>query len=642
MLQKILSKFNPTFANLETEVLKQPFDSDTAQKIISSGKVDINQRNLNDESLLYIALQKNKFKAAALLIENKIDTTFNNGNSSALRIAVIKEALIVVEALLLHSKQNINQVDKNHRSLLQDAVMSGNRKIVQLLLNNSIDVNIIDSKNRNVIFDAIGYGDEKIIDMILERDIDLTILDIDGKTILHNSQVLKDDELAKKLIEHGADTTICDKEGNNFLTNVALRGEQGKAILNCAIQNGCNVNSKVANNNSILMEVMFAFSKIKDTVKDSKHRDGLKNVATKLLKSGLEVDAINDDGETALFDAVRAGDLEACEFLINFKVDVNHKNKNGNTALLIAIFTGISSLNIIKLLLENGANPLLKDNQNRTIPEILNIIILHVHDFKPMDDEKLLEEINSTGNYMVILKEILDLEKFDFTYLDSDGDPLYFKSFLNNDIKTCQLYLKAKIDINIKNKDGHTLFYQYILNVFEKNEYIDEFRDKLIFLLVNKANNNVVNKQEQTIYTKVALAPCNLKLFRKLTEVARYDYKQVDNQGRTIMHSCVWSGNLELLKLVYGVDRNIQNMPDNYGILPITYAAILGNKEIAEEFLRRETIITSGKPIPKAVQDKFTPMLKNLSKLLVEVEDREMLRKLKILANQVLRDFGKK
>jgi len=639
MLKKLFHKLNPTINNLKEEVLKHPFDQKMANNIFNSGKININVKDDKGKSLLYLALAKNRFISAVWLIENKIDTTFGEGNESALRTSVNKESYEVTQSLIKNTKQNINQVDKQGRTLLQDAVILGNRKIVQLLLDSGIDVNILDNKNRNVMFDAIAYGDNKIINMLLGTKVNLSVVDSDGVTIINHPLVLKDDELATKLIENGADVTVCDSDGNNFLTNIALRGEKGEAILNCAIQNGCNVNSKIANNNSILMEVMFAFSKHQTSDNDLDYRKGLKNIAEKLIDSGLDVEAINDDGETALFDAIRSGDIEACQFLLNHDLPVNHKNKNSETALLLAVYKGISNLSMIKLLLENGADILIKDKHYRTIPEILNIIILNVHDFKPMEDPELLERIDSTGNYMVILKEILDMKKWDLNYLNSEGEPLFFTSFLNNDNKTCQLYLKAKLDINMKDNEGFTLFYKYVLNVFEKNIYIEEFRDKLIFLLINKANNNVLNAQGQSIYTKVALGPCNLQLFRKLTEVARHDYKAVDGQGRTILHSCVWSGNLELLKLVYGVDRNIQDISDNYNILPITYAALLGNKDIVEEFLRRDTNVTSGKAIPKAVQEKFKPMLKNLPKLWDGIEDKNYLRKLKILVQQVTKDF---
>ena len=99
------------------------------------------------------------------------------------------------------------------------------------------------------------------------------------------------------------------------------------------------------------------------------------------------------------------------------------------------------------------------------------------------------------------------------------------------------------------------------------------------------------------------------------------------------------SSYLELLKIVYGVDRNIQAISDNFNILPITYAALLGNKNIVTEFLKRNTILTSGKKIPKAAKIKFQPMLKNLINLVTDLDENDDLRKLSIFKDQVERDF---
>lgn len=136
------------------------------------------------------------------------------------------------------------------------------------------------------------------------------------------------------------------------------------------------------------------------------------------------------------------------------------------------------------------------------------------------------------------------------------------------------------------------------------------------------------------------LKNCNLQLFRKLIEVTHYDYKSQDNLGRTIIHACVWSNNIDLLNLIYGVERNIQNIPDQFGLLPITYAALLGNKTMVKEFLRRDALIKSSKKLHSAVISKFQPMLKNLNKLVEEESNKECLRKLVILTEQTKKDFN--
>lgn len=641
MLKKIMCKLNPTIENLEKELLSHRFDKNSADIIMNSEKVNINQLNNYGETLLHICLKNNKLKASKWLIENGINTNIKNKDGiTAQRLAVEKGEAYIVDSLIQHTNMDINQVDKNGRSLLQDAVIMGHDKVAKHLIKHSININNVDNNNRNVSFDALAYGDNNMIDELLtDTKIDLNIVDIEGETILHNKNVLNNDELATKLLEKGANPTICDKDGNSFLVYSALRGKAGEAILDTAIRCGCDLNSTVANNNSILMEVMFAFTKISKA--EQNRRKGLRNIAKKLLDNGLDIDSINNDGETVLFNTIRANDIESCAFLLENKVDVNHKNKNHETALSISILKGIHNLDIILLLLEYNANPNIRDNNSKTTLEVLNEIILHVHNIKEIANNEILNHISSTGNYMTIIKEILAITKYNFNFLDSTGNPLFFTPFLNGDIATTKLYLKSGLDINSHNKDGHTVFYEYVINIFDKGVYINEFRDNLTFLLLNKADVKATNKHGQNIFIKIALSKeCNLKLFRNLVQVTKFNYFAVDNLGRTIIHSCVWSNNIELLNLVYGVCRDIQNIPDNYNILPITYAALFGHKEIVKEFLRRKSIIRSGKPISKSLKEKFQPLLKNLDNLSIDCHNKDDLRQIEILQSEVKKNMA--
>jgi ankyrin repeat protein len=639
MFKKLMSKLNPTVENLQEELLSKDFNEDNAEAILSSNKIDINHKNDEGETLLLVCLNNDRYKASVWLIEHGIDTTISVKGSTAIRIAVNKGATKVVKSFIKNQKLNIDQVDDKGRSLLQDAIIMGHRAVVQVLIENGISPNTIDSHGKNAIFDAIDYGDEKIIDMLLEiEDINLSAIDHSGKTILHDKKVLEDDDLARKLLEKGADPTINDKNKNNFLTHIVLKGEAGEELLDIAIANGCNLDTKVADENSILMEVMQAFSKIPK--EDKERRGGMEKIAKKLLDSGIDIDAINNKGETALFNLARINDLDGCAFLLNHGVQPNIINNVGETVLSIVILKGFGYIDLISLLLDYKASPLIKNEHGKTLCEQLNDIILHVHDKCPMEDQELLEKIHSKGNYMLVLKEILSRKDINFNYWDSTGQPLFFMPFLKGYNDLCQLYLKAGLNINMRNKHSHTLFFEYNVRVFEQNEYFEEYRSQLIYLILHKANVSTPNKEGQTIYTKIALLKhCNLQLFRKLNEVARYDFTKVDKLGRTILHSCVWGGNLELLKLIYSMEESILNVPDKLNILPITYAALFGNKEIVLELLKKDALVTTEKDIPDSVKKRFKPLLKNLKVLVVDVEDKDILNKLKILLSQVVRDL---
>jgi len=617
------------------------FNQRSAEKLIL--KVNKDYTFEDGDTLLDICLRKNRFKAASWLIKQKVKiTSRNKDNISTVRYAIQKGEIIIVDDIIKEYNFNINQVDENGRSLLQDAVILGYEKISKILIEKNIDPNILDKYNRNVAFDAVNYGNDSILDIVLNiENIDLNIKDNTGKTILHQKSVLENDKVAVKLIQAGADPTISDNNGYSFLTHTALRGDDGKELLDIVIKSGCNLNAKSSDENTVFMDVMNAFSKSDNMQID--RRNELKDVAKKLLESGSDINSINKYGETALFTMVRRGDFEGCRFIINNNVIPNQINTNKETPLFLAILKGIKNYDIIKLLLTKQASPLVKNKYGKTIPEVLNDIVLYLYFNKDFENKEYLPYIDPKGHYLTILKEIICLNQYDYNYLDSHGDPLFFNPFLQNDLTIIKLYIQYRVDINLLNKEGYTLLYEYVLQSVHKGENLITFSDKLKFLLINKSDIRICNKVGQNIFTKIALIPnCDIKLFRKLAEFAKHDYYSVDHLGRSVIHACVFSNNVELFKWVYGVERNIQNIADNYNILPITYAALLGRQDIVIELLKKDSKVTSGKKISPQMQKKFIPMLKNLDKLKDNVEDQILYRQIEILTTQVHIDINSK
>lgn len=616
----------------------QQFNQRDAQKFI--GKINKDYVFEDGDTLLDMCLRKRRFKAASWLVQQKVKiTSKNKSNISTLRLAIESGQVVVVDEIVNNYEYNINQVDTNGRSLLQDAVILGHEDIIKILIDKGINPNIIDSHGKNVAFDAVAYGDDKILDKVLNiKGIDLNIKDNTGRTILHQKTTLDNDRLATKLLRYGADPTISDPDGYSFLTHVALRGEKGKELLDTAIKYGCNINAKSPSSHTVLMEVVKAFTNTSRI--ELERRSELKDVAQELVDRGSDLEIVNQYGETILFKTVRTNDYEGCAFLIKNGAKVNVTNNAQETPLMLAFLQGNKALDIISLLLDEDADPFIPNRYNQTIPEFLGNIILHLYDFKPFEHQEYLPFIDPDGHYLLVLKHLLAQRHFDFTRLDSSGNPYFFTPFLLGELNIIKLYLNYKIDINLKNSHGHNLFYEYVLQSFEQQIDIFSFKEKLTFLLVNGSDITVKNTHGQNIFSKVAsTANCDLKLFRKLSELTKHDYFSQDSLGRTIIHACVFSNNVELFSLVYGVQRDIQHIPDDYNMLPITYAALLGRKEIVIELLRRDTKINSAKPIPQGVKKKFQPMLKSLSKLQEGIEDPILLRQIQILCDQVRKDL---
>lgn len=105
-----------------------------------------------------------------------------------------------------------------------------------------------------------------------------------------------------------------------------------------------------------------------------------------LLKANADACAVDKKGSNALMGVAFKGYDQVAKWLLeNTRCDVNHQNYAGQTVLMMASLFGREEM--IKLLLEHGANPDLEDTQGNTsiklaqaqgLSQIVEIIQFHL------------------------------------------------------------------------------------------------------------------------------------------------------------------------------------------------------------------------------------------------------------------------
>jgi ankyrin repeat protein len=111
----------------------------------------------------------------------------------------------------------------------------------------------------------------------------------------------------------------------------------------------------------------------KDAIQDSAFlyagAEGFNDVLRLTLAAGADVAGTNRYGGTALIPASEHGHVETVQILIRAGVPVNHVNNLGWTAMQEAILLntgGPRQQEVVRLLLEAGADPDLRDREGRT------------------------------------------------------------------------------------------------------------------------------------------------------------------------------------------------------------------------------------------------------------------------------------
>jgi len=140
--------------------------------------------------------------------------------------------------------------------------------------------------------------------------------------------------------------------------------------------------------------------------------------------------------ETPLTQAVLDNDVEQVKELIDEGADVNELNDDYESPLLVTSYTDDDHLNLemLKLLLDNGANPSIGDADDWTI----------LHAAASMGDKQAID---------LLLKYGADINQ-----QDSSGEtPIFDTTYEVDDVKTFQYLIKKGADLSIKNVDGMTV-----------------------------------------------------------------------------------------------------------------------------------------------------------------------------------------
>jgi len=93
-------------------------------------------------------------------------------------------------------------------------------------------------------------------------------------------------------------------------------------------------------------------------------RAGNREHAELFIKAGMDINARDKDGSTALMVASEKGDIEMVQLLIQNGADVNAKNIDSYTALMYVAYKG--NLEIAELLLKNKVDLSAKDKDGWT------------------------------------------------------------------------------------------------------------------------------------------------------------------------------------------------------------------------------------------------------------------------------------
>jgi len=583
---------------------------------------------------LFIALLKNNFRVAELLIKNKADINYfthfenivdylynlNGLTTKNLKyilncgfsIAGITNHLIYtfidnfqngfLETIFKHFKFNPSfilsflNLYKRGESLLKEN---------SSLLNEDLEEAIMNEKDK-------FYINDTMYDKAMEKG------NNEALRILFENENSEENEILNRIYKYDLLEVSVKMNNYNFVKNVLyyqtfnFKYIKYEKILSEAIEKDIDIEIKKLLIKTLVQStpMLYSTSNTYDLNRKNKYFcqqriNLILNMAIKLnnfsivqymmenmeFQSELDINIKDSKGEYPLLKAFNSQNMEIFRCLLEHGANGNIKNKNGVSLLMLAIHK--NNIEAIKLLLKynvniiekdaNGISPLEKAvNQNN--PNIVRLFI------KYCNRHKIIMNANAK---------------------DASGNTLLMKAVNQNNGEIVKLLInycfknKIKIDINEKDASGH----YSLMKAINQNNF------DIVFSLVNYGikKNIKINITDIEGNTPVTLAYKKgyIKIFRYL--VSYLDINQKDGQHNSILYYAIDKEDIETVKdlISIGIDINLKNYFEDAAV---DRAIFKGNLEIMDILLENDNVLLNkrdylGKtPLISMIKaDNYTP-----------------------------------
>ncbi|WP_253299952.1 ankyrin repeat domain-containing protein [Wolbachia endosymbiont of Chironomus riparius] len=272
--------------------------------------------------------------------ELNIDHKFSAEEYTLLHIA-IKVCCEKVLELLIAKKANINIQDANGYTPLYLAIENGYIDIATFLINVGAKVNIECGHSKSTALHlAAKKGHQSIITHLLEKRSNPNALNRYGQIPLHFAAKYNNTDSAVLLILNGANVNIQDYKNRYTPLYFAILKNNVK-LANILLESGTDIDIQDRCKRNLLHF----------TIKEKKWE-----IVEIFLKQKVNVNAQDEGGCAPLHYAVYLKNLHTVTNLLKYEAKINIQDKNGQTALNYAWSDVDKSPELVKLLLNYGAD----------------------------------------------------------------------------------------------------------------------------------------------------------------------------------------------------------------------------------------------------------------------------------------------
>ena len=412
---------------------------------------------------------------------------------------------------LLEQKGNdVNKITHDGRTYLFWAANKGNVEVMQYLLSKGAKVSVQDSHGSTPLTFAAQAGQQnsKVYDLLVQNGANLkTDVTSEGANVLllaaGNDPELK---LTEYFQSKGLDIKGKDAAGNTAFDYAARSGNievmkkllsKGVAFSDNAMLMAAQGGRRGGNTLEVFQYLESVGIKPTVTAKNGENvlhaivrRSGQTDIIKYFLSKGVNVNQVNDEGNTVFMNAAAfSRDTATIALLKPLTKNINQANKTGATALALAVRS--NSPEVVQYILNNGGDV------NATDAKGNNLTYYLLESYSPRqakDFEPKLKTLQSAGLNLATPQK--------------DGNSIYHLAVAKNDLQLLKLIQPYASDVNAKNAEGLTALHkaammskddsilQYLISIGAKKDVKTNF-DETAYDLAHE--NELLSKQKVSV-----------------------------------------------------------------------------------------------------------------------------------------------
>jgi ankyrin repeat protein len=237
-------------------------------------------------------------------------------NATALHYA-IESKQDEIAGLLIQSGITVNSADRDGLTPLMLAVKNGKPDMVKVLLQAGAKVNVLDRYQHSPFLMAVRYGYKEIVAELLKAGVNETVNKALHETFVSPAPKKELLEIQSLILDAGLKLER-DKKDLELLLLKAVQ-ESRVPVAQYLLQHDVNVNADVE---GLPLHVA--------------SQNGAYQMTKVLVEHGANIDAISEEGKTALMFAVKSSNYRLVKYLLDRGANVDVEDVNGLTALRMA------------------------------------------------------------------------------------------------------------------------------------------------------------------------------------------------------------------------------------------------------------------------------------------------------------------